>query len=142
MPYRVRWEGHGVYRRFYGTLSAQDIRNACEEIAADPRHDDIRYVLSDFLEASPALSDQEARALKQLERVRFFDNPDVVNAVIATNPRLFGCIPYLESADRAPCPIAHFTAVSEARNWVAANPRLSWFRGTRESHRSPSLSHG
>jgi hypothetical protein len=141
MPYRVRWEGHGVYRRFYGTVSAQDVRNACDEIASDPRYDDIRYVLSDFLEASPALSEHEARALAQLERVRFFDNPDVVNAVIATNPRLFGCIPYLETADRSPCPIATFSAVSDARNWIAANPRLQWFRGPHHRPRSPSLEH-
>jgi hypothetical protein len=130
-----------VYRRFYGTVSAQDVRNACEEIAADPRYEDIRYVLSDFLEASPALSEHEAFALAQLERVRFFDNPDVVNAVIAADPRLFGCIPYLEAADRAPCPTAIFTTVGEARHWIAANPRPGWFRRLHQTSRSPSLSH-
>ena len=127
MPYRVRWEGHGVYRRFYGAVSADDVKNACDEIAADPRYEDIRYVLSDFLEASPTLTDQEAHSLAQLERSRFFNSPDVVNAVVAGEPSVVECVPYLGAADQAPCPIALFDDVSDARHWIAANPRLAWF---------------
>lgn len=54
MPYRIRWEGHGVYRRFYGVLTRAESREAYEEMCDDIRYEGIRYIISDYLEAEPA----------------------------------------------------------------------------------------
>ena len=128
MACRIRWEGHGVYRRFYGTVTASDFRSACEEISNDPRFDDIRYVISDFVEAQPGFGEQELRELAHLERRRFFASPDIVNAIVADDRRILGCVPYIEDLHRAPCPTAVFATVDDARHWIAGNPRLYWLR--------------
>jgi hypothetical protein len=141
MAYRVRWEGHGVYRRFYGTVSPSDLKAACLEIAADPRYENIRYVLSDFLEAQPVpdFTEREAAALLRLELNMFFDSPDIVNAAVASDDKVLACVPYAASARLAPCPFGVFSSVAEARNWIAANPRLAWLGNTQAS--GQNLSH-
>ena len=54
MPYRIRWEGHGVYRRFFGVITLAEFRAANKEMRTDVRYDGIRYIISDYLEAQPA----------------------------------------------------------------------------------------
>ena len=53
MPYKLRWEGHGVYRRFFGVVSSAEFREAHVEMTGDLRYECIRYIISDYLEAEP-----------------------------------------------------------------------------------------
>ena len=49
MPYRIRWEGHGVYRRFFGVITREEFRDAYREMCSDVRYEGIRYIISDYL---------------------------------------------------------------------------------------------
>lgn len=130
MPYRLRWEGRGVYRRFAGVISATEFKGACEEMVNDVRHEDIRYVISDYLEAEPApdTAAQEADALTGLARLSDRDSADIVNAAVVTDERILAQVLRYEDANLSPYPLGVFTTVAEARQWIASNPRLAWRR--------------
>jgi hypothetical protein len=127
MPYRIRWEGHGVYRRFVGPISAAEFQQAYAEMVSDVRYEGIRYVISDFLEAQPGpdISKRDLAAFAKLERLRYFDSPDTVHATVATNENTLAYARYYGSL-RLAHPEATFSTVAEARRWIASNPRPTW----------------
>ncbi len=130
MPYRIRWEGHGVYRRFHGVVTRQEFRDAYEEMCGDVRYEGIRYIISDYLDSrpDPDLTERDLRAQARLERLRFYDSPDTVQAMIATNPEIVAYIKYYESLRVSPHCLGDFSTVADARHWIAGNPRMGWTR--------------
>jgi hypothetical protein len=98
MPYRLRWEGHGVYRRFFGVISAAEFLGAYEEMIADLRYEGIRYIISDYIDAQPGpdLTEKDLKAFAELERIRFYDSPDHVQAMVATDPKTLAYVRYYE----------------------------------------------
>ncbi len=127
MAYRLRWEGHGVYRRFFDEVSAGEFREAYEEMTSDLRYSSTRYIISDYLDARPGadLTDSFIGRVERLARIQYDSGPDIVHATIATGDMLVhvGCY---ETLPLAPYPEATFTKVKDARRWVAGNPRPAW----------------
>ncbi len=125
MPYRIRWEGHGVYRRFFGVISASEFLDAYKEMSGDIRFDFVRYIISDFLEArkSPEVAERDAKAFAALERLNFYSAPNIVNAAVATDEEILAHLRYFESLHLSPYPLGIFSTVAEARAWIASNPR-------------------
>ena len=130
MPYRIRWEGHGVYRRFFGVITLAEFREANKEMRSDVRYEGIRYIISDYLEAQPApeIAEQDLRAYAERERLQFYDSPDTVQAIVATDPKNVTFARYYESLGVSPYRLADFATVADARWWIASNPRLGWRR--------------
>jgi len=127
MPYRIRWEGHGVYRRFVGSISAAEFKHAYDEMVSDVRYEGVRYVISDYLEAQPGpdISEKDLAAFAKLERLRYYDSPDTVHATVATDAKTLAYARYYGSLQLAH-PEAAFSTVAEARHWIAGNPRPIW----------------
>ena len=130
MPYRIRWEGHGVYRCFFGVITLAEFREANKEMRSDVRYEGIRYIISDSREAQPApdITERDLRAYAEHERLHFYDSPDTVQAIVATDPKTVTYARYYESLGVSPYCIADFATVAEARRWIASNPRLGWSR--------------
>ena len=127
MAYRLRWEGHGVYRRFFGVVSATEFREAYEEMTRDLRYDSTRYIISDYLDAEPGpdLTDTFLGRVEQLARLQYGSGPDIVHATVATGDMLEHVRSY-EALPLAPYPEATFATVVDARQWVVGNPRPAW----------------
>jgi hypothetical protein len=128
MPYRIRWEGHGVYRRFFGVLTLAEFKDAYEEMCSDVRYEGIRYIISDYLEGQPGpdFTEQDLTAFAELERLRYYNSPDTVQAIVATDPKIVADVKHYESLRVAPYCMEDFATVSEARRWIASNPRRRW----------------
>ena len=128
MPYRIHWEGHGVYRRFYGVVTVAEFFAAYQEMCRDVRYSGIRYIISDYLECEPApdLTEGHLRQFARLERLRFYDSPDTVQANVATDPKVLAYVRYYESLRISPYCMADFATVPEARQWIASHPRHEW----------------
>ena len=126
MPYLLRWEGHGVYRCFVGVITLTVFREATHEMRSDVRYDGIRYIISDYLEAEPGpdITERELRAHAEFERLHFYDSPDTVQAIVATDRKTVEYARYYQSLGVSPYCLADFPTVAEARQWVASNPRL------------------
>ena len=128
MPYRLRWEGHGVYRRFFGVVSSTEFREAYEEMTGDLRYECTRYIISDYLEAEPGpdLTDTFVGRVEQLARLQYDCGPDIVHATVAGGDPMLAHVRYFESLPLAPYPEATFGTVADARGWIARNPRPAW----------------
>ncbi len=143
MPYRIRWEGHGVYRRFFGVITLAEFREANREMRSDVRFEGIRYIISDYLEAQPAtdITERDLRAFAERERVHFYDSPDTVQAIVATDPKNVRLARYYESLRVSPYCIADFATVADARAWIASNPRLGWRRPSLDATATMTMPH-
>ncbi len=132
MPYRIRWEGHGVYRRFFGVIALAEFREANKEMRTDVRYEGIRYIISDYLEAQPAadITERDLKTYAELERRYFYSSPDTVHALVASDPRAVTLARYYESLGVSPYCVADFATVADARCWIASNPRAGWNRPT------------
>ncbi len=128
MPYRIRWEGHGVYRRFHGVVTQEDFDQANEEMMRDLRYPGIRYIISDYLDTEPG-SGLAASSLEQYgrkERLHVAESPDIVRASVAVDAEILAFLQYRDVRQLAPYPYAVFATVAEARAWIANNPRPEW----------------
>jgi len=143
MPYRIRWEGHGVYRRFFGVITLAEFREANKEMRSDVRYEGIRYIISDYLEAQPApeIAEQDLRAYAERERLHFYDSPDTVQAIVATDPKNVTFARYYESLGVSPYRLADFATVADARWWIASNPRLGWNRPSLDATATVTVPH-
>jgi hypothetical protein len=119
-----------VYRRFFGVITRAEFREAYEEMCNDIRYEGIRYIISDYLDGQAAadITERDLRAQAHLERLRFYDSPDTVQAMVATDPKIVAFVKYYESLRVSPHCLAHFATVAEARHWIAGNPRRGWDR--------------
>jgi hypothetical protein len=144
MPYRIRWEGHGVYRRFFGVLTLAEFREAYEEMCSDVRYEGIRYIISDYLECQPGpdITERDLKAFAELERLRFYDSPDTVQAMVATDPKTVAYVQYYESLRVSPYCMRDFTTVAEARQWIASHPRQGWSRPVPSATSTATAPHG
>ena len=143
MPYRIRWEGHGVYRRFFGVITRAEFLEAYEEMCHDVRYEGIRYIISDYLDGHPGpdLTEKDLKAFAKLERLRFWDSPDTVQAMVATDPRTVAYVKYYESLRVSPYCMGYFATVNEARHWIAGNPRRGWSRPPTSAASATSQQH-
>jgi hypothetical protein len=130
VTYRIRWEGHGVYRRFFDVVSATAFREAYEEMVRDLRYGGTRYIISDYLDAEPGsdLTDTFIVRVEQLARLQYGSGPDIVHATVATGDMLAHVRSH-EALPLAPYPEATFSSVAAARQWIVANPRPAWRTG-------------
>jgi len=128
MSYRLRWEGHGVYRRFFGKVSSIEFREAYQEMKDDLRYECTRYIISDYLEAEPGpdLTDTFVGRVEQLARLEYHYGPDIVHATVGSGESMLAHVRYFESLPLAPYPEATFETVQDARRWIASNPRPAW----------------
>ena len=131
MPYVLRWEGHGVYRRFIGEVTSAEFREAYLEMTADLRYEGIRYIISDYLDASPGrdLTETFVGRLEQLARLQYECGPDIVHATVAGGERMLAHVGCFESLPLAPYPEGTFATVAQARLWISGNPRPAWRAG-------------
>lgn len=128
MAYRIRWEGHGVYRHFYLDVTGEEFLQAKEEMLSDLRYRGIRYILDDYLdvETVPELVESYMERYGRTEKLRDVESPDIVRASVATKESMLKLLRYFADRDLAPYPFAVFATVAEARTWIAKNPRPEW----------------
>jgi len=128
VPYKLRWEGRGVYRWFFGVVSSAEFREAYAEMTRDLRYQCIRYIISDYLEAEPGpdLTDTFVGRVEQLARLEYESGPDIVHATVPNGEKMLEHVRYFESLPLAPYPEATFATIAEARRWIASNPRPAW----------------
>jgi len=97
-------------------------------MTGDLRYECTRYIISDYLEAEPGpdLTDTFLGRAEQLARLEYDCGPDIVHATVANGEKMLAHVLQFESLPLAPYPEATFATISEARRWIASNPRPAW----------------
>ena len=127
MPYANVWESRGVCTRFSGTVSAGEYVRSAEEICADPRFDELRFVIKDLLAIDGHSIDRDA--VDPIAAIRYgarYSNPNIYLIVLTADPRLAPLAePDSKSFLRGLYETCAFTDEAAARRWLAAQPPLT-----------------
>ena len=127
MPYANVWESRGVCTRFSGTVSAGEYVRSAEEICADPRFDDLRFVIKDLLAIDGHSIDRSA--VEPVAAIRYgarYTNPNIYVILLTADPRLAPLAqPDSKSFLRGLYETCAFADEDAARRWLAAQPPLT-----------------
>lgn len=123
MPFDLAWETRGLVIRYSGSLTASDVVACNERIAADPRFDDLRFVLVDARSVQ-ALTATSA----EIELIdAFLRGPAMTNAAIsvvfvATAPSVLAALGTYNAISDHAYRIAVCESLSEAQAQLGARP--------------------
>lgn len=130
MSFELIWEPGGVVRRHDGHVSIAERLKSLERICTDPRFDDLRFCITNYLGVLSFESTPEAVAeLAAMHIAPARTNPNILIATIAVHPdavvaeRQFIALGYID------LPHQLFSTMDDARAWIASSrpmhvPRL------------------
>jgi hypothetical protein len=122
MPYEISWESQGVYRRYFGDVSAGERHASLDAICSDPRFDSLRYTITDYLDVGvyeQSIEDTELVAAKHIGPS--LSNPRIVVAAVAARPDIIEAIEHFITLGMTDLPYRIFSSVDAARQWIASN---------------------
>jgi hypothetical protein len=130
MPYRITWEDHGLYTKFWGTVDVGQIRRMMDMIGADERFDDIHYVLNDYLDVTQlSLTPAHINEIVAIEIAQSYSNSRYYCISVAKDKDILRLLEYWASVHTNPERVVLFTALEQARTWISAQPPLVMLRG-------------
>lgn len=119
MPYSLTWEPFGVYRRYLGDVTIAERRTSFDAICGDRRFDDLRYVITDYLDVAGYEITTEATAeIAALHVGPLRTNPCIEIAAVATRPDIVAAIRDFIAHGFTMAPYLVFPTLGEARRWV------------------------
>lgn len=120
MPFDLRWEPNGLYRRSYGTVTAADALAFRYAVSGDPRLDKLRYVIIDYSDAvaSDDLTQAMVGQLAAFDRGIATTNPRIRAAVVSTDETIRSLIDMYCETRLGTYPIRLCATVVEARRWI------------------------
>ena len=119
MPYEVRWELHGVYSRYYGNVTGEDMRRHIEEICRDERFDRHRYNILDFYDATDFSPTEKELLINSGVLIgAAFTNHQVLIAAVVTRPNIREALERFHALGVSPYVAKIFPTVAEARKWI------------------------
>jgi hypothetical protein len=113
------WEPHGLHGRLTGTVSAAELLHATMEVQADPRFDELHYMLIDYTEVTAIdLADKAMDEVRALRAAGQRSNPWIRVAVIAADPGLRVELQSSAELQEMPYVCRLFDNEYDARQWV------------------------
>ena len=83
MANKLNWEKSGVYWKYSGEVSGQEIIDASRIVYGDPRFDELEYKLVDFSDAQAVnMSDKEVARIAFQHKAAELSNACVKNAIV------------------------------------------------------------
>ncbi len=128
MPCEILWEHRGVYKRLSGHVAASEFQRSVEAIQADPRFDEIRYVINDFSAVSS--HELDAQHLLELAAIQYgaqASNPQVKAVYVGADPELARNLrSILIDSQRSVYRVALFDSLPQARDWLQGEMGKAW----------------
>ena len=122
MSYELRWHPGGVTKYFFAKVTNEDMLLSVYESEADPRFENLRYVINDFLDITGC--DFEAPIAERIaiqDRGAAFTNAKTRIAVVTTHPQVIAAA---EAYSASPMNIYQtriFPTMTEARQWLSVD---------------------
>jgi hypothetical protein len=124
MAHFLTWEPTGVYAKFVGPCTVNDVHQAYRKISKNPCLDDLHYVIFDCLDMA-----QHNMSESEIEKVAAFDMglayfyPAPKFATVTTDQRILELWRHFVSVAKIPGRHAVFPTVSAARDWLQTGDR-------------------
>ena len=126
MPYEKHWEKGGVVTRYWGFIDGGELADSCESIAADPRFDDLRFVIQDF--ATIDGHDIDAASIERIAVCRIgsmASNPNIRVLMVTVDEGVAAVKSQLESPRYGETfETRVFASVTLARQWLKEQPAV------------------
>ncbi len=123
MPYSLTWEAHGVYKKFTGVVTGEELLQSVIEISMDIRFGSALYEFSDYLGAEATEFSQDA--LNEVRAVRigsFMGNPRIKVAIVTHDTEIQQRIYSTIAARLTLHQTRVFHAVADANAWLGREP--------------------
>ena len=119
MPYQLTWEAAGVDRRYLGDVTIAERRASFDAICGDPRFDNLRYTITDYLAVDAYEVSRDATAeIAVLHVAPLRTNPRIVMAAVAVRPDIVAAIQTFVALRYTAAPYRIFPTLDEARRWA------------------------
>jgi hypothetical protein len=123
MSYELTWEPKGVVKRYFGHVTCAEVLAASNQSQSDPRFDEYRYAINDFLDCSefvtdPALLEELAAYAGAAEE----SNSNIKIAIVAANPAVVVATKQYLGLALQTYPTRLFSTLTEARAWINEKP--------------------
>lgn len=122
MSYELTWEPKGVVKRYFGHVTCAEVLSAGIQSQSDPRFDQYRYAINDFLDCTEFENDREV-----LEEIAAYagaaelSNKNIKIAIVATLPAVVAASKQYFELPLQSYPTRLFSTLAEARAWIAEN---------------------
>ncbi|WP_221794525.1 hypothetical protein [Oceanobacter mangrovi] len=120
MAYHTHWEAAGIYRRFYGVTSAEEILQANFDMHRNPAYFQMRYVINDFSAITGhSVTPGQTRILAGADEVIAVSLGEMKIALVIDNDEYTEvCEAYLQHMRDAVFQCRLFRQLADARDWA------------------------
>jgi len=116
----IRWEEHGVFRKFYGVFKFQELLASVKTVGGDIRFADLRYSILDCLELQdPDVSDAELGLVAAHLLGESDSNLSILVAIVTTSEAAHSMLQRFMALRICPYPMKIFSTVVDARMWIS-----------------------
>lgn len=118
--YQIKWDSRGVIGEFQGFVTGAEYLDLLNKIFADPRFDELHYLISDFAKANGHnLADSEIEELAAFCWASTLSNKRIRHVIIVKDPAVRSAVSRLKSSSENLCHI--FSDMERARQWLAVS---------------------
>jgi hypothetical protein len=137
MPIDTTWEPRGVLRRFTGAISVTERRTSFRQICADPRFDDLRYMITDYSGVTAfEWSDESPSEIACLYVGPALTNPNFAIVAVTDRPDFLAAIAGVKASGLVEAPYVALPTMAAARQWIA-----EWLARDAAGHAVPRGAH-
>jgi hypothetical protein len=103
-------------------VTIDERRRSFDEICADPRFDDLRYAITDYLSVDDyEITGEATQEIAALHVGPSLTNPHFVIAAVVVDPQIVAAIEHFISLNFTRQPYRIFPTLAEARAWIGMN---------------------
>ncbi len=119
MSYKLNWESKGVYWKYSGTVSGDEVISASTLIYGDPRFDDLEYKLVDFLDVDVFnMTENDMLKIATQHNAATISNPRIKNAIIYNSQTKEITEKFCEFFEDFVWDVKAFQTITEANKWL------------------------
>lgn len=126
MPFTAEWKDKGYYVNFTGIVTTEEVTEVSNAMESDPRFDDLRYFIANYLEIDGLEFDVDniAQVISQHAKINAaasLSNPFIKRAVVTTDETImaFANLYIAESkTEKSAWQLKVFSTMAEAEQWV------------------------
>ena len=106
-------------KRFFGYVSRKEMLQTVIDTESDPRFDDLRFVINDFLDVrNISVSSDDVEYISAVDRAAAATNPNIRIAVVANRPEIIALADQYANSPMNAYPTRIFATLAEARAWL------------------------
>lgn len=113
------WEKKGIYWKLYGVVTGREIEKLTVDIFSDPRFDDLKYAILDFLSIDDiVMSHEELESIAAQDMAAAITNPSIKIALVGSDPRVKAlAAAFNDMFGGHPWEASYHENLAEARRW-------------------------